>query len=122
MKEQLQNLQIRTLAKNILILFVVAGFFCSLFPSGKALAEIQQQNSAQHLLLPSQNYHLFFIVVEKTKRQENIPSTNSSLFNALSVHHGHVRFATQICYYVASETSPSFISHLLYTQITSSCL
>jgi hypothetical protein len=113
--------QFRTMAKNILILFLVTGFLCSLFPSGNALAEIQQENPAQ-FLLPSQNYHLIFIVVEKTKRQENIPSTNSSLFDTLSVYRRHVRFAAQIYYYTAAETSPSFISNLLYTQTTSSCL
>jgi hypothetical protein len=120
MKEQLQNLQIRTLAKNILILFVVAGFFCSLFPSGKALAEIQQHNSAQHLLLPSQNTHFVYIIVEKTKRQENIPPNNSSLFNVPSAHYRHIHFA--VLMYIAVETLPSFITNLLYTQTTSSCL
>jgi hypothetical protein len=114
--------QFKTLAKNILILFVVVGFFCSLFPSGNALAEIHQQDPVQHLLLPSQNYHLFFIVVEKAKRQENIPSTKSSFFLAPSVHHRQVCFAAQIYYYTAAKASSSFISNLLYTQTTSSCL
>jgi hypothetical protein len=122
MKQQLQHLQFRTLARNTLLLFVVIGFFCSLFPSGNALAEIQQQNPDQHILLPSQNYHLIFIVVEKTKRQESIPSGNSSLFNALSIHHRQVRFAAQTYYYAAIEILPLFISNLLYTQTTSSCL
>ena len=122
MKEQLQHLQFKTTARNIFILFVVTGFLCSLFPSGNALTEIQQQNPARHLLLPSQNYHPIFIVAEKTKQQESISSTKNSLFNTLPVHHRQLCFATQIYYYAAAEISPLYISNLLYTQTTSSCL
>jgi hypothetical protein len=119
MKEQLKHLQFRTMANNILILFVVTGFLCSLFPSGNALVEIQQ-NPKQHLLLPSQNYHIIFIVAEKTKRQESISSNNNFLLNDLAGYRKHVHFA--VLMYFAAETLPSFISNLLYTQTTSSCL
>ena len=84
--------------------------------------EIQQQNSVQHLLLPSQNNHPIFVVVERTKRQENTPSNDNSFFNTLSVHHREVRFTAQTFYYATLEILPSFITNLLYTQITSSFL
>jgi hypothetical protein len=118
MKDQSQK-RFRTLTKGILILFTVAGFFCSLFPSSNALTDIRQQNPAQ-LLLPSQNYHLIFIVVDKMKQQESIPSNKTILLDEPSGYHRHIHFAALMIF--AVETVPSYISNLLFTQTTSSCL
>jgi hypothetical protein len=122
MKEQIQNLQIGTSARNALLLFVVIGLFCSLFPFGNALAQVQQKDPEQYLFLPAQNYQQFFIVIEKTKRQENIFSTKNPLLNAPFVNPEQVRFAAQIFCFSTPITPSSVISNLLYTQTTSSCL
>jgi hypothetical protein len=120
-KEQSQQ-PFGTTVKSIFLGFIITVFLCSLVSSSNTPVEIQQQNPAQHFLVPLQNNHLVFVAVEKTKRQENISSDNSSLSYALCVHQRHVRRAAQICRITAIEILPSYISNLLYTQTTSSFL
>jgi hypothetical protein len=120
MAEQLHHLRFRSTAKSTLLLFIGASFLCSLFPSGNALAEIQQQNPLHHLLLPSQTYHLIFIVVEKTKRQESIPSNDNFLLEESSGYRNYVHFPALMNF--AAVTFPLSISKLLYILTTSSCL